>query len=71
MGEVNKEDLWDVRNTIHSVLKDGFSSINARLDSLDLRQRKLEERTSVHSWAIGLVGTAGLALFAWLLSRVP
>jgi hypothetical protein len=70
MGEVNKEDLWDVRNTINALLKDGFQSINARLDTLDQRQRKVEGLTAVHSWAIGLGGVGGASFIAWLLSKL-
>lgn len=70
MDDVKKEDLWDVRNQLALTLKDGFGGINARLDSLNGRTRKVESLAAVHSWAIGLMGAGYLALFAWILTKL-
>jgi hypothetical protein len=70
MGDVSKEDLWDVRNQLALGLKDGFGGINTRLDALNGRTRKVENLAAVHSWAIGLMGAGYLALFAWILTKL-
>lgn len=51
-------------------IKDGVDGINARLDALNGRTRKIESTSAVHSWALSLGGAACLALFAWLLSKL-
>ncbi len=72
MGDpVQKEDLWDVRNTLNLLLGDGFKGVHTRLDQLNGRTRKVENLTSVHSWALGIMGAGYLALGAWILSKLP
>lgn len=51
-------------------IKAGVDRINARLDALNGRTRKVEAAVAVHAWAIGVGGTLSLALFVWILSRL-
>ena len=51
-------------------IRKGVDGINARLDALNGRTRKVESLSAVHSWALGLGGAASLAMFVWLLSKI-
>lgn len=50
-------------------IREAVDGINARLDALNGRTRKIETVSAVHSWAIGLSGVGALAAFGWLLSK--
>jgi len=65
---VGKEDLWDVRNQLTVLLKDGFFGLNNRLDLLNGRTRKVETLAAIHSWAIGIIGAVGLALLGGMVA---
>ena len=67
---VGKEDLWDVRNQLTLLLKDGFFGLNNRLDLLNGRTRKVETLAAIHSWAIALIGAVGLALLGGMVAIV-
>ena len=65
---VGKEDLWDVRNQLTLLLKDGFFGLNNRLDLLNGRTRKVETLAAIHSWAIALIGAVGLAILGGMVA---
>ena len=65
---VGKEDLWDVRNQLTLLLKDGFVGLNNRLDLLNGRTRKVETLTAIHSWAITIIGAVGLAVLGGVVA---
>jgi hypothetical protein len=43
---------------------------NAHLKTLNGRTRKLEAASAVHSWALGIAGTVGLAALGTYLAKV-
>jgi len=69
-SSVGKEDLWDVRNQLTLLLKDGFFGLNNRLDLLNGRTRKVETLAAIHSWAIAIIGAVGLAVLSGMVALV-